>query len=320
MNIIVTGGSGFIGTHLCKKLLMEGNTVYCVDSLQSSSRSNIEQYIGTDNFFFIEADITNEFDFVHEFKYGENQSIHQIYHLACPASPEHYQSNPIRTLETCFIGTQNVLKLAMHFKCPVLFTSTSEIYGDPDVHPQTEQYNGNVNPLSIRSCYDEGKRIAETMMIEYHRKHNVQIRIARIFNTYGPYLNKGDGRVISNFICQALANRPITVYGDGSQTRSFCYVDDTVDGLYKLMNTDDVRLCTQPVNIGNPDERTVLNCAQCIIRLTKSKSEIKYLPLPDSDPKRRCPDITRARSLIDWNPDTLFELGLLRTIAYFEYK
>lgn len=320
MNVIVTGGAGFIGTSLCKRLLFEGCTVYCVDNLQTSCKSNIEQYFEHDKFKFIEADVCDEFEFVHEFIYGEFGPIHQIYHLACPASPEHYQRDPIRTLNTCYIGTQNVLKLAMHFKCTVLFASTSEIYGDPDVHPQTEQYHGNVDPISIRSCYDEGKRVAETLVTEYHRKHNIDVRIARIFNTYGPYLTRGDGRVISNFICQALQNKPISVYGDGSQTRSFCYVDDTVDGLYKLMNTANEILSTSPVNIGNPDERTILDCAQTIIKLTKSKSQISFNRLPDSDPKRRCPDITLAQTLICWSPEVLFEHGLLKTIAYFEYN
>lgn len=313
MNILITGGAGFIGRHLCKKMIEENNNVWCLDNLQTSSFDNIEEFILNPNFVFIKMDIINFSGEISD-NYFKNIDIDQIYHLACPASPEFYQATPIHTLSTCFVGTKNILDFAVKKKSRVLFTSTSEVYGDPIVHPQPESYNGNVNPISIRSCYDEGKRVAETLTTEYHRVHLLEVRISRIFNTYGPYLNSSDGRVISNFVSQALKNLPITVYGDGTQTRSFCYVDDTVNGLIKLMNNNDTNLNTQPINIGNPDEKSILDLAKIIIILTKSKSEIIFKSLPKDDPKIRCPNTQKAKDLLDWVPAICLNDGLKLTI------
>jgi UDP-glucuronate decarboxylase len=314
MNIIVTGGAGFIGRNLISKLLLDGNKVWCIDNLQTSSMNNIKEFGNSRKFAFLNYDIINN-DLLKMFM---GISIDQIYHLACPASPELYQKDSIHTLKTCFQGTLNVLELARDKNARILFTSTSEIYGDPQVHPQVEEYNGNVNTMSIRSCYDEGKRVAETLAVEFHRNYGLEIRIARIFNTYGPYLNRSDGRVVSNFIVQALENSDITVYGSGSQTRSFCYVDDNVNGLMKLMDSNNYSLNTQPINIGNDDERTILDVAKLIIKLTESKSEIKFYSLPQNDPKIRCPNLERAKKEINWEPSTSFEEGLLKTIKYFK--
>ena len=317
MNVLITGGAGFIGRHLCKKMLDVNNRVWCLDNLQTSSFENIEEFIINPNFFFMKIDIVN---FTHDIcnEHFKNISFDMIYHLACPASPEFYQATPIHTLMTCFIGTKNVLDFALSKKAKVLFTSTSEIYGDPLIHPQSENYNGNVNTTSIRSCYDEGKRVAETLIIEYHRTHSLEVRIARIFNTYGPYLNSSDGRVISNFVSQALKNESLTVYGDGSQTRSFCYVDDTVDGLIKLMNTENPDLNVQPINIGNSDEKSILELALMVIELTKSQSEIVFKELPKDDPKVRCPVTQRANDLINWQPNVSLKDGLELTIQAFK--
>ena len=319
MNVLITGGAGFIGRHLCKKMLDDNNHVWCLDNLQTSSFENIEEFIMNPNFSFIKIDIVN---FTHEAhnNHFKNIDIDMIYHLACPASPEFYQATPIHTLMTCFIGTKNVLDFALTKKAKVLFTSTSEVYGDPLIHPQSECYNGNVNTISIRSCYDEGKRVAETLMVEYHRTHLLEIRIARIFNTYGPYLNSSDGRVISNFVSQALKNQPLTVYGDGTQTRSFCYVNDTVDGLVKLMTNDNIELNLQPVNIGNSDEKCILDLASIIIELTKSQSEIIFKDLPKDDPKVRCPVTEKANNLLNWQPTTSLKDGLEMTIEAFKQK
>jgi len=314
MNIIVTGGAGFIGRNLISKLLKDDNRVWCIDNLQTSSITNVSEFQSNKKFAFLNYDIIN----VDLLKMFMGISIDQIYHLACPASPELYQKNSIHTLKTCFDGTLNVLELARDKNARVLFTSTSEIYGDPQVHPQVEEYNGNVNTMSIRSCYDEGKRVAETLAVEFHRNYKLEVRIARIFNTYGPYLNRSDGRVVSNFIVQALENFDITVYGTGNQTRSFCYVDDNVQGLMKLMNSDNYILNTQPINIGNNDERSILDVAKLIIKLTGSNSEIKFYDLPQNDPKIRCPNLKKANHLINWQPSTSFEEGLLKTIEYFK--
>ncbi len=304
--ILVTGGSGFIGSHLCDKLLQDDNNhVICVDNNFTGSLSNIEHLRTNPRFEFIRHDITNSL-------YLE---VDEIYHLACPASPKAYQYNSIKTVKTGIIGTLNVLGLAKRVKAKILFTSTSEVYGDPIVSPQPETYFGNVNPIGIRSCYDEAKRCGETLFMEYHRSNNVDIRIARIFNTYGPRLAKNDGRVVSNFITQALANTDITVYGEGEQTRSFCYVDDTVKGLISLMKSD----VTTPVNIGNPNEITVHKLASTILSLIPSTtSKIVYKSLPNDDPKQRKPDITKARTLLKWDPEIDLTNGLKETIKFFQ--
>jgi len=301
--ILVTGGTGFLGSHLCEKLLEIGNYVICIDNNFTGSMENINHLRGNPNFEFIRHDVTKDI-------YLE---IDEIYHLACPASPKDYQYNAIKTIKTNILGTLNICGLAKRTKAKVLLTSTSEIYGDPKVSPQNEDYWGNVNPVGIRSCYDEGKRLAETLMIEYHRNCGVDTRIARIFNTYGPRLNKNDGRVISNFIVQALENKPITIYGDGSQTRSFCYVDDLIDGLIKLMNSD----YNLPINLGNPNEISIKEIAEIIINLTDTKSQISYMSLPSDDPVRRNPDITRAKTIIGWEPKTELKEGIKKTIDYF---
>lgn len=303
MIILVTGGTGFIGSHLCRKLIEQGNHVICVDNNFTGNIDNIRELRNNPKFEFIRHDVTQKLLL----------EVDQIYHLACPASPKDYQYNSIKTIKTNILGTLNMLGLAKRLKSPILLSSTSEIYGDPKISPQTEEYWGNVNPIGIRSCYDEGKRLAETLMMEYHRNCGVDIRIARIFNTYGPNLNKNDGRVVSNFIVQSLRNDDITVYGDGSQTRSFCYVDDTVNGLIKLMNSG----YNMPVNIGNPNEMTIKEIAEEIVKLTDSDSKIVYMDLPKDDPTRRRPDISKANEILDWTPNVKLEEGLSRTIEYF---
>jgi len=302
--ILVTGGTGFIGSHLCERLVEAGNHVICVDNNLTGSLDNISHLRSHPSFEFIRHDVTQPLFL----------EVDEIYHLACPASPKDYQKNSIKTIKTNIIGTINMLGLAKRVGARILFTSTSEIYGDPLESPQREEYWGNVNPFGERSCYDEGKRLAETLMREYSDKCGVDVRVARIFNTYGPRLSRSDGRVVSNFIVQALENRPITIFGDGSQTRSFCYVDDTVAGLMALMTSD----YRQPVNIGNRREITVRELAQKVILLTGSTSEIVYHPLPNDDPKRRNPDITKARTILGWNPVVDLEDGLNETIRYFD--
>lgn len=301
--ILVTGGTGFLGSHLCEKLLELGNHVICVDNNFTGSLDNIAHLRLNPHFEFIRHDVTKELFL----------EVDEIYHLACPASPKDYQHNSIKTIKTNILGTLNMLGLAKRTNAKILLTSTSEVYGDPKISPQNEEYWGNVNPIGIRSCYDEGKRLAETLMMEYHRNCNVDTRIVRIFNTYGPRLNKNDGRVISNFIVQALEGKPITIYGDGSQTRSFCYVDDQIEGLIKLMGSN----YNFPVNIGNPREITIKEIAELVLKLTGSSSEIIYEKLPQDDPTRRNPDITKAKTILGWEPKIGLEEGLQKTIKYF---
>lgn len=303
--ILVTGGAGFLGSHLCDRLVTQGHHVLCVDNYFTGSKKNIEHLLDYKNFEIIRQDICIPL-------YVE---VDEIYNLACPASPYYYQLDPIQTMKTSVIGAFNMLGLAKRTKAKILQASTSECYGDPTIHPQPEEYWGNVNPIGIRSCYDEGKRAAETLFMDYHRKHGVETRIMRIFNTYGPRMNKNDGRVVSNFIVQALEGKDITVYGDGSQTRSFCYVDDLLDGMMKLMNYDGVY--PNPINIGNPGEFTMLELAEKVISLTGSTSRIVHMPLPQDDPKQRKPDIHRAKIVLDWEPSIKLEQGLLKTIDYF---
>ena len=302
--ILVTGGAGFIGSHLCKRLLEDGNEVICLDNFFTGSLDNIKQLHEYKTFKLVTHDITESF----------SADIDRIYNLACPASPPHYQYNAIKTIKTSVLGIINMLELADRCKVRILQASTSEVYGDPIVHPQKESYWGNVNPIGIRSCYDEGKRCAETLMMDYHRQNSTDIRIVRIFNTYGPNMLPNDGRVVSNFIIQALKNEDITIYGNGSQTRSFCYIDDLIDGLVRMMNSD----CIGPVNLGNPSERTILNLAELIIKLTGSKSKIIHMPLPADDPVKRQPDITTAESVLNWKPKVGIEEGLMKTIQYFK--
>ena len=309
MKILVTGGTGFIGSHLCRKLIDQDNFVLCLDNNFTGTIENIKDLLENKNFLFIEHDIINQITL--EEKHSD---IDQIYHLACPASPKAYQFDPIKTLKTNFTGTLNVLGLAKKTNSRVLLTSTSEVYGDPNVHPQIEEYWGNVNPIGPRSCYDEGKRISETLMMEYHNIHNVDIRISRLFNTYGPYMNKDDGRVVSNFINQMLENKDITIYGDGSQTRSFCYIDDTVNGIIKLMNQIKT---IGPINIGNPNEITIKVLSLNLLQMIETKSKIIYVDLPLNDPKIRQPDIKKANELLDWTPIVPLEDGLKKTIEYF---
>ena len=307
INIFI-GGAGFLGSHLVDKLMNKGYDVICVDNLFSGSKHNVYEWFGHPHFEFMRHDVCNPL-------YVE---VDEIYHLACPASPVFYQDNPIKTIKTCFMGTMHMLGLAKRINARILFTSTSEVYGDPKVHPQTEEYWGHVNPIGIRSCYDEGKRISETLMFEYKRMHNVDIAVARIFNTYGPRMLENDGRVVSNFICQALKNEEITIYGDGSQTRSFCYVDDQIDGLIKLMESKE----TGPINIGNPNEYTIKQLAQTIVSIAnnkynKSKSKLAYKPLPSDDPKKRKPDITKAKKYLNWEPNIQLKQGIDATMKYF---
>lgn len=306
--ILVTGGAGFIGSHLCKRLLSEGNYIICLDNFFTGSKDNISELIGHPNFELVEHDITNEL-FI---------DVDQIYNLACPASPPHYQYDAIKTLKTSVLGIINMLDIAKRCKATILQASTSEVYGNPKVHPQREDYWGNVNPIGIRSCYDEGKRAAETLMMDYHRQHGVDTRIVRIFNTYGPNMDLNDGRVVSNFSVQALKGEDITVYGDGLQTRSFCYVDDLVDGLIKMMNNPNGFV--GPVNLGNPSERTILDFAKIIIEKTGAASKIIYKDLPSDDPMQRQPDLTVAKRELNWQPSTDISVGIDKTIKYFEKK
>lgn len=305
--ILVTGGAGFIGSHLCKKLLQQGHKVICLDNMYTGIYDNIKSLYEDKNFAFINADITNSIDL----------KVDQIYNLACPASPVHYQHDPIMTAKTSFLGALNVLELAKKNKARVLQASTSEVYGDPLIHPQTELYRGNVNAIGPRACYDEGKRIAETLFFDYQRQYGVDIRVVRIFNTYGPNMLEDDGRVVSNFIVQALNNEDITIYGDGTQTRSFCYVDDLVDGLLKMMENDNF---SGPVNLGNPHEITVYELAQIIIEKTGSNSKIVYKDLPEDDPTKRRPAIELAKTKLNWQPTVTINEGLDRTIEYFKRR
>ena len=304
--ILVTGGAGFLGSHLCERLLKDRNEVLCLDNFYTGQRSNIIKLIGNPMFEMMRHDIC----------FPVYVEVDEIYNLACPASPIHYQFDPVQTTKTSVHGSINVLGLAKRLKAKVFQASTSEVYGDPQIHPQPESYWGHVNPTGFRSCYDEGKRCAETLFFDYRRQHNLNIKVARIFNTYGPNMHPNDGRVVSNFIIQALQGKPITVYGDGSQTRSFCYVDDLIDGFIRLMNTsDDV---TGPVNLGNPNEFTILELAEKVIKLTKSKSRIVRKPLPDDDPMQRQPDISLAKKKLKWKPKVELENGLKETIKYFK--
>ncbi len=303
--ILVTGGAGFIGSFLCERLLAENNEIICLDNFFTGSKKNIRHLLENRSFELVRHDVTQ----------GILLEVDQIYHFACPASPVHYQYNPVKTIKTSVMGTINMLGLAKRVRARILLASTSEVYGDPKVHPQTEAYWGNVNPIGIRSCYDEGKRVAETLMMDYHRQNNVDIKIIRIFNTYGPRMALDDGRVVSNFIIQALRNEDITVYGEGNQSRSFCYVDDLVNGIISMMNREEF---IGPVNLGNPNEFTILELAEKVIELTGSKSEIKYLPLPQDDPVQRQPDISLAREKLNWEPNVQLDEGLKKTIAYFD--
>jgi UDP-glucuronate decarboxylase len=304
--VLVTGGAGFIGSHLCEQLLKQGNDVICMDNLFTGTKENIRHLLKDPHFELIRHDIVHPI-FV---------EVDEIYNLACPASPIHYQYNPVKTIKTNVMGSVNMLGLAKRVKAKILQASTSEIYGNPEVHPQPESYWGNVNPIGLRSCYDEGKRCAETLFFDYHRQNQVKIKVVRIFNTYGPRMHPNDGRVVSNFIVQALKGRGITIYGDGSQTRSFCYVDDMVKGIIAMMNAPDDFI--GPVNLGNPGEFTIMELAQRIIELTQSRSKIIHKPLPEDDPERRRPEITLARECLGWNPTVSLEEGLKKTIEYFE--
>lgn len=306
MKILVTGGAGFLGSHLCEKLIESGNEVLCVDNLFTGSKENIKDLLTNPNFEFMRHDVT----------FPLYVEVDQIYNLACPASPKHYQSDPVQTTKTSVIGAINMLGLAKRTGARILQASTSEIYGDPEVHPQTEDYWGKVNPIGIRSCYDEGKRCAETLFFDYHRQHAVEIKVMRIFNTYGPRMDKNDGRVVSNFIVQALQGSDITIYGDGNQTRSFCYVDDLITGMILLMNSPaDV---IGPINIGNPIEFSMSELLNEVLSLTKSNSKIVNLPLPEDDPRQRQPEITQAKVILNWEPRVELTEGLAKTIEYFE--
>ena len=304
--ILVTGGAGFLGSHLCERLLADGHEVICVDNFYTGRKRNIAHLLSDPNFELLRHDVTLPL-------YVE---IDQIYNLACPASPVHYQFDPVQTTKTCVHGAINMLGLAKRTKARILQASTSEVYGDPEIHPQTETYRGAVNSTGIRACYDEGKRCAETLFFDYHRQHGVDIRVARIFNTYGPRMHPNDGRVVSNFVVQALQRRPLTIFGDGSQTRAFCYVDDLIDGLVRLMNVEGDG-ASEPVNLGNPVEMPIRSLAEAVIQLTGSSSAIEFRPLPADDPVQRCPDISRARRLLGWEPVVPLKDGLRRTIAYF---
>lgn len=306
MRILVTGGAGFIGSHLCKRLVDGGDEVICLDNLFTGSKKNIYPMLERKNFEFVRHDVIKEY----------LAEVDQIYNLACPASPPHYQNNPIKTMKTSVMGAINMLGLAKRVKARILQASTSEIYGNPLVHPQQEEYWGNVNPIGIRSCYDEGKRAVETLFFDYHRQHCVDIKVVRIFNTYGPGMNPNDGRVVSNFVVQALRGEDITIYGDGTQTRSFCYVDDLVEGMIRMMNSRDG--FTGPVNLGMPDEFTMLELAGKIIELTGSRSRVVHKPLPQDDPVQRKPDISLAKKELGWEPTVNLEEGLKKTIPYFE--
>ncbi|MEL6857334.1 MAG: UDP-glucuronic acid decarboxylase family protein [Pseudomonadota bacterium] len=304
--VLVTGGAGFLGSFLCERLLEEGSEVVCLDNYFTGHRSNVAHLLSNPRFELIRHDVT--FPMYYE--------VDEIYNLACPASPVHYQHDPVQTIKTSVHGAINTLGLAKRLNAKVFQASTSEVYGDPAVHPQPEDYWGNVNPIGIRSCYDEGKRCAETLFFDYHRQHQVKIKVARIFNTYGPRMNPADGRVVSNFIMQALRGEDITLYGDGEQTRSFCYVDDLIEGFVRLMRSDDH--ITGPINLGNPGEFTILELAENVIELTGSKSKLIHMPLPKDDPRQRQPDISKAKSDLNWEPKVPLREGLERTIAYFK--
>ena len=303
--ILVTGGAGFLGSHLCDALIQKGYDVLCVDNFFTGSKENVSHFITNPKFELMRHDVT----------FPLYVEVDQIYNLACPASPIHYQYDPVQTTKTSVHGAINMLGLAKRLNARILQASTSEVYGDPEVHPQTEGYCGRVNPIGIRSCYDEGKRCAETLFFDYYRQHQLEIKVMRIFNTYGPRMHPNDGRVVSNFIVQALQNESITIYGDGSQTRSFCYVDDLIDGMIKLMESD--KAITGPINIGNPNEFTMLELAELVLKLTSSQSKIIFKPLPEDDPKQRQPDITLAKAKLDWEPKVKLEDGLKETILYF---
>jgi UDP-glucuronate decarboxylase len=307
MRILVTGGAGFIGSHLCERLISEGNEVLCLDNFFTGRRENIFHLLDNQRFELLRHDVTEPILL----------EVDQIYNLACPASPVHYQYNPVKTVKTNVMGAINMLGLAKRVRARILQASTSEVYGDPLIHPQTEDYWGNVNPIGLRSCYDEGKRIAETLMTDYHRQNKVDIRIARIFNTYGPRMLEDDGRVVSNFIVQALRGQPLTLYGEGQQTRSFCYVEDLIEGLIRLMNVDDLH---EPVNLGNPGEFTIMQLAEEVIKACDSKSGFTYLPLPADDPRQRKPDIARAQTALGWNPTIPLREGLKRTVEDFQRR
>jgi len=307
MRILVTGGAGFIGSHLCERLISEGHEVLCLDNFFTGRRENIFPLLENPRFELIRHDVIEPILL----------EVDQIYNLACPASPIHYQYNPVKTVKTSVMGTINMLGLAKRVRARILQASTSEVYGDPLVHPQPEEYWGNVNPIGLRSCYDEGKRLAETLMMDYHRQNKVDIRIARIFNTYGPRMLEDDGRVVSNFVVQALRGKPLTLYGEGQQTRSFCYVQDLLEGLIRLMNTEGIH---EPVNLGNPGEFTIKQLAEEVRRICQSNSSLTYLPLPQDDPKQRKPDISRAQKLLSWNPTIPLAEGLEKTIADFKSR
>jgi UDP-glucuronate decarboxylase len=307
VQILVTGGAGFIGSHLCERLISAGEEVICLDNFFTGRRNNIAHLLSNRRFELIQHDVIEPFRF----------DVGQIYNLACPASPVHYQFNPVKTVEANVLGTLNALRLAHQISARVLQASTSEIYGDPTVHPQTEGYRGNVNPIGPRACYDEGKRVAETLMMDYHRQDGVDIRIARIFNTFGPRMDEADGRVVSNFIVQVLRGEPITLYGTGEQTRSFCYVDDLVEGLIRLMNADGVH---EPVNLGNPNEFTIRELAELTAEMCGVPTNVEYRALPEDDPVRRCPDIGRAQQLLNWQPIVQLSEGLQRTISDFRQR
>lgn len=306
--ILVTGGAGFLGSHLCERLLEQGHEVLCVDNLFTGTKRNILHLLSNPRFEFMRHDVT----------FPLYVEVDEIYNLACPASPVHYQFDPVQTTKTSVMGAINMLGLAKRTRAKILQASTSEVYGDPEIHPQVESYRGAVNPIGIRACYDEGKRCAETLFFDYQRQHNVNIKVMRIFNTYGPRMHPNDGRVVSNFIIQALKGEDISIYGDGSQTRSFCYVDDLIDGMIKLMESRDGFF--GPVNIGNPNEFTILELAKNIIELAKSHSKISFYPLPQDDPKQRKPDITLARSELKWEPSIQLKEGLEKTIQYFKQE
>ena len=304
--ILVTGGAGFVGSHLCERLVELGHEVICMDNFYTGSKENVAHLLDYHTFEIVRHDVTEPL-FI---------QADEIYNLACPASPVHYQLDPIHTIKTSVLGAINMLGVAKRIKAKIFQASTSEVYGDPQCHPQPESYWGHVNPMGRRACYDEGKRCAEALFFDYHRQHNIKIKVARIFNTYGPRMHPKDGRVVSNFVVQALTGQPITIYGDGSQTRSFCYVDDLVDGFIRLMDTP--AAFTGPVNLGNPTEFTMLELAHKVIALTSSRSEVVFNPLPSDDPKQRCPDITLAKQSLDWAPMVALDEGLLKTIEYFD--
>ena len=306
--VLVTGGAGFLGSHLCEKLLARGHDVLCVDNFFTGSKRNIEHIAGNPNFELMRHDVT----------FPLYVEVDQIYNLACPASPVHYQFDPVQTTKTSVIGAINMLGLAKRVKAKILQASTSEVYGDPDMHPQREEYWGNVNPIGTRSCYDEGKRAAESLFFDYHRQYGLDIKVARIFNTYGPRMDLADGRVVSNFVVQALTNKPITIYGDGTQTRSFCFVTDLIEGLIKLFHSD--QHITGPINLGNPREFTMLELAKTIISITNSNSPLIFEPLPSDDPKQRKPDISKANTLLNWDPQINLESGLVQTIEDFSAR